>query len=175
MNLKCNSIANIILAICVVNLSMLLLIGVSVGYMIETKRINEGIFGICFAIIFAITFDILFFLIRKHLFSKVLLEDSTIKVTYFRRTMKLIEISSINFMFFETNTIFLFTDIPQNTDIKTIEHLQKSSNTVMFKIDIKTIGYFLSQMELNEMYCSKKIYTNYKSEIEKYINLIILT
>ncbi|RJX23793.1 MAG: hypothetical protein C4537_07875 [Acholeplasma sp.] len=174
MNLKYNSMANIILAIFVINLSMLLLIGVSIGYMIETERTNEGILGICFGIIFAITFDVLFFLIRKHLFSKVLLVDGTIKITYFRRTLKQIEISSINFMFIETNTIYLFTDIPQNIDIKTIQHLQQSPNTIMFRIDIKKIGYFLSQMELNEMYCSKKIYTNYESEIEKYISLIKL-
>ena len=175
MNLKYNSIANIILAIFVINLSMLLLIGVSIGYMIETERTNEGILGICFGIIFASTFDVLFFLIRKHLFSKVLLEDSTIKITYFKKKLKQIEISSISLIFFETNTIFLFTDTPQNIDIKTIQYLQKSPNTVMFRLDINKIGYFLSKMKLNEMYCSKKIYSNYKSEIEKYIDLIILT
>lgn len=175
MNLKFNSIANIISAIFVINLSMLLFIGVSIGYMIETERTNEGIFGICFGIIFACTFDVLFFLIRKHLFSKVLLEDGTIKIIYFKREVKQIEISSISFMFIETDTIYLFTDIPQNIDMKTIQHLQKSSNTIMFRLDFKKIRYFLSQIELNEMYYSKKISTNYKSEIEKYIDLIKLT
>lgn len=174
MNLKFNSITNIILAIFVINLSMLLLIGVSIGYMIETERTKEGILGICIGITLACTFDVLFFLIRKHLFSKVLLEDGTIKITYFRNTLKQIEISSINFMFIETNEIYLFTDIPQNIDIKTIQHMQQSSNTIKFRIDFNRIGYLLSQMDLNEMYCSKKIYTNYKSEIEKYIDLIKL-
>ncbi len=171
MKINENSTPRIIIVILVVNLGMALLIGVSIGYIAETGRTSEGISGICIGAIFASFMDILFLLGRKHLFSKVILENEMIKIVYFKKILKQIKISDIKILFVQMGTFYLMTEKAQNINIESIKQLQKKPDTIMFKIDLKQIGYFLSQVNLDVVYYWKQAHVNNKSEIEKYITL----
>lgn len=174
MKINNNSTPRIILIIIIVNLGMALLIGLSIGYIVETGRTSEGIFGISIGAIFAILMDILFLLGRKRLFSKVILENEMIKIVYFKKVLKKIMISDIKFLFVQMNTFYLMTENVENINIVSIKQLQKSSSTIIFKIDLKQVGCFLSQVNIDVVYYWEKGYVNNKSEIEKYTTLLQL-
>lgn len=162
-----------IVAIILVNLSMLWLIYLSISLSIEKNNSFDGIIGVFIGGSLLILLDILFIYIRKYIFLEVKIENEFVKLYYFNKEISSCSKEDIKLVLFNKDTVFLLTDLPLDIDKKNIQKCI-NKNTITFRISCDKLKYLLSFVNTSEVFIIAKYSSYYSSEIERYSNVVYL-
>lgn len=172
MNLKNNNARQMITFIIFFNLAAIGMIVLSIRCYLETG-LAENLYGL-FGLLYFVLMDILFFSIRKILFSKVFIEDGKIKEVFLKKTFKEIDLKDIKFICINIDYIFISSSEIKIEEIGVGRQLNKklfSKENINFTMNLVMLDILLDSVDLEYCYVNKKTPKYLKEKINKYISI----
>ncbi len=173
MNLKNNGLNRLIYTIVITNICGILFLCLLISCYIETKSL-EYLYGLFF-LLFFVAMDLLFFLIRKIAFSKVIIEDGIVKEVYFKKTLKEMNINDIKFVYVTMDHIFIRSseiNIEDTSYERQINKLLYSKETINFSMNLNRIPEIFEPLQSKSCYVCSRTPKELKEKISLYMNII---
>lgn len=148
----------------IVNVSLIMFIVLCLLASFENNQEHYEVGCIIFAILL-LFLDFIFFKIRKNMLSNIFIEDSSIKVTYFRKINKKILIFDIKTIVFIKDTLYLSSEVEAELNAKNVINILKSSNTISFRVLCDRVKIVLEKIAVDEVFFVKNAVSNIDKNI----------
>lgn len=150
---------NSFLPIAIINFAFLFMIIMCIlGIREDSSNLKSTLFGLGIVIILLVSLDILFWRIRKNLFSLVYLEELKISMYYGKKIISSMNISDIIFVFLVQDTIYLCSKKPESLDSKSVNRVLFDKDTIKFRINKDKLNYILSIINISALYVNKRTF-----------------
>lgn len=166
-----NRVEKFVISIIISNLSMLMLLFLSIDLTSKSDTFIEGLFGICIGVFFLIFLNSIFFMIKKHVFSKVIIVDNELIKVYRGKIIKQIRLDSEVFALIDKG--YLYMSMEKYEDFIAQKNKQIFfSSCISFQIDLKNIQSIIPFLGLNQVYYINEFNNSIKNEMGKFVVLI---
>jgi len=165
-----NRVEKFVISVIISNLSMLMLLFLSIDLTSRSDTFIDGLIGISIGIFFLIFLNCIFFMIKKHVFSKIIIVDNELIKVYRGKIIKQVRLDSELFALMDKG--YLYITMEKYEDFIAQKNKQVFFSTcISFQMDLNNIPSIIPYLNLKQVYYINEFNDSIKKEMGKFVVL----